>query len=445
MRLPSLWRIVVVVLAAVALFLVAGLGVGQSLGRTQPLGAGGRPPGAPNAVPAGGDQLGKAIVGVQNQLRSNPDNATALATLGLDYVQQAKITVDPSYYPKAQGVLDRSLQLQPTGNFLADGGQAALASARHDFLAARGWAQKGLAIDPYNAPLYGALDDAETQLGDYPQAFAAVQKMLDVRPGTPAFTRAEYVFELRGQVSQARTAMRQALNDAASPADEAFTHYYLGQLSFDNGDPAAALTEIGLGLRADPAYPALIEGRAKAEAALGQTDAALRDYAAIVARVPQPSYVLDYGELLQSLGRTAEAKAQYAVFDAENRLFAANGVAQDVDPTLFEANHGDPATALRDAKVGIKIRPFLEMDDAYAWALHVNHLDSQALGWATKALALGTRNALFHYHRGMIEFALGDRATARSELTTAFGINPHFNPLLVPQARATLKSLGGGG
>lgn len=445
MRLPSLWRIVVVVLAAVALFLVAGLGVGQSLGRTQPLGAGGRPPGAPNAVPAGGDQLGKAIVGVQNQLRAKPDDAAALATLGLDYVQQAKITVDPSYYPKAQGVLDRSLQLQPTENFLADAGQAALTAARHDFLAARGWAQRGLAIDPYNGALYGSLDDAETQLGEYPQAFAAVQKMLDVRPGTPAFTRAEYVFELRGQIAQARAAMQQALNDAASPADEAFAHYYLAQLSFDNGDPAAALTENGVGLRVDPSYPALIEGRAKAEAALGQTDAALRDYAVIVARVPQPTYVLDYGELLQSLGRTAEAKAQYTVFDAETRLFTANGVAQDVDPTMFAANHGDPANALRIAQVGIRIRPFLEMDDAYAWALHVNHLDSQALGWATKALALGTRNALFHYHRGMIELALANKAAARSELTTALAINPHFNPLFVPQARATLKSLGGGG
>lgn len=439
-RLPG--RLTAIAAGALALFTVAGVGVGRSVshGSTAPVAARG---GGATDVPSGRDSLGRAIAALQAQLRRQPDNAVGLATLGLEYVQQAKITVDPTYYPKAQGVLDRSLALQPRDNFVADAGQAALAAARHDFRGARGWAQKGLAIDPYNATLYGALDDADTQLGDYDAAFAAVQKMLDVRPGTPAYTRAEYVFELRGQIDQARAAMTQALADAPSAADQAFAHYYLAQLAFDNGDPRGALAQISKGLIADPSYPDLIEGRAKAEAALGQTAAALADYAAIVARVPQPTYVLEYADLLSSLGRTAEASAQYDVFRAELKLFSANGVALDVDPTLFAADHGDPAEALRDAQAGIKIRPFLEMDDAYAWALHVNHRDAEALGWSTKALALGTRNALFHYHRGMIELALGQRAQARRELSTALAINPYFSPLLAPKAKAALVQLGG--
>ena len=53
------------------------------------------------------------------------------------------------------------------------------------------------------------------------------------------------------------------------------------------------------------------------------------------------------------------------------------------------------------------------MNDAHAWALHVNGRDAEALVWLARALALGTRNALFHYHAGMIHLALGDRAAAR--------------------------------
>ena len=39
--------------------------------------------------------------------------------------------------------------------------------------------------------------------------------------------------------------------------------------------------------------------------------------------------MLEYGELLQSLGRTDEARRQFAVFVATQRLFEANGVEPD--------------------------------------------------------------------------------------------------------------------
>lgn len=440
----SLLRVTAVVGGAVLLLAGAGIGVGESLADHN--GKSSTTPvlkSADGAAPAGSDALATAIAGLQAGLKTDPTNAANWASLGLYYVQQAKITVNPAYYPKADGALATSLRLQPVENFLADGGMAALTAARHDFVAAQGWAQKGLAVDPYNSTLYGALDDADTQLGLYPQAFAAVQKMLNVRPGTPSFSRAEYVFELQGDIPAARGAMQKALEAAPTPADAAFAYTYLGQLDFDNGDPKGALTEVAKGAKADPTYSALLAVRAKAEAALGQTSAAISDYAQLVNDVPQPEYVVEYGELLQSLGRTADANAQYQVFLAEEKLFESNGVALDTDPTLFYADHGDPATALRYGEAGIKIRPFIEMDDALAWALHVNHRDTDALAYEQRAMALGTRNALFRFHLGMIDLALGDRAAARTALTAALALNPHFNPLLAPEAQKTLASLGG--
>ncbi|MDQ2838077.1 MAG: hypothetical protein M3Y42_10300 [Actinomycetota bacterium] len=398
--------------------------------------------GQPNSAADGSitDPIGTDIAKQQDTVKETPTNYGAWASLGLDYVQQAKITVDPSYYPKAEAVLKKSLEINTSENYLAMAGEAALKAAEHDFTGALSWAQRGVKLNPYNATLYGALNDSLTQLGRYPEAFVAAQKMNDLQPGVAAFTRAEYVFELRGDIPNARLAMQQALASSTASADKAYAYYYLAELSFNAGDPKGALSQIGTGLQVDPGYFALLEGKARAEAALGQTDAALRDYSAVVSEVPQPEYVVEYGEYLQSLGRTADAQTQYSLFATENKLFQANGVTLDTDPTLFYADHGNPVLALHYGTIGIRIRPFIEMDDAYAWALHANHRDAEALVWEQKAMALGTRNALFYYHAGMINKTLGNRAAAKAALSKALAINPHFNPLAAPIARNALAA-----
>ena len=394
------------------------------------------------AAPVAGGSLASRIVGLQDRLRRIPKDTDAWAALGLAYVEQARVTVDPTYYGKADGALKRSLAIDPHDNFGAYAGLAALASARHDFTAARDWARRGLAINPANATLQGALGDAETQLGKYGEAFAAIQRMVDLVPDTASLARASYAWELRGDLDRARDLMQRALDDAPTSADRGFARYYLGELAFNAGDAAGALDQYRQGLVADPSSVPLVAGRAKAEAALGETDAAVADYAAVVGRVPQPSYLVEFGDLLQSLGRTEEAGQQYALFASEGKLLQSNGVALDVDPVLFNADHGDPHAALTFAQAGIRTRPFIEMDDAYAWALHVNGRDAEALTWSQKALALGTRNALFHYHAGMIRLGLGDRDGARAELSQALSINPNFNPLWAPAAQRALEQLG---
>src|SRR5690349_11869178 len=86
------------------LFAAGGLGfLGDNHGRA----ADEAPPGAPAAR---GD-LGASLVALQTRLREQPNDSGAWASLGLAYVEQAKATVDPSYYPKADGALRRSLKL----------------------------------------------------------------------------------------------------------------------------------------------------------------------------------------------------------------------------------------------------------------------------------------------------------------------------------------------
>jgi tetratricopeptide (TPR) repeat protein len=401
------------------------------------------PPAAAPTAPTTTDPLAREILGYQQRLRVDPGDWATWGNLGLAYVQEARITVNPTYYPKAAGVLRRSLALNNHGNFIALAGRGALEAARHEFRPALRDTRAAARINPYNPTIFGAMADAQTQLGHYAAARRSIAHMLQLHPGTPAFARLSYADELSGHVAAARADLRMALSDASLAADRAFAYYYLGELDLNHGAPHAALQFYRDGLTVDPLDTASLEGRAKAEAALGRISAAVRDFRTVVNRVPQPQYVLEFGELLQSLGRTAAAQAQYAVFATELKLFRANGVTTDLEPAQFYADHGNPALGLRYARAGIRTRPFLEVRDALAWALHRTGREADALRVERSVMRVGMRNATFYYHLGMIERSLGMRSSARHDLATALHIAPYFNPLQAPVARHVLQQLGG--
>lgn len=398
-----------------------------------------------NAVRPGarlpGASLDQTIASLQARLDDLPGDYVSWATLGLAYVQQARITVDPTYYGRADGALARSLEEGGDDNYLAFAGLSALASARHDFATGREFAEQGLEINDFSAILYGALSDAQIQLGLYDEGFASIDRMLELSPDTASLTRASYAAELLGDMERATELMQRALDDAPNASDRAFASFYLGELKFNAGDPNGALGDYNRAVEAAPDEPALLAGKAKAEAASGQVLTALGHYAEVVERAPDPSYVTAYGRLLESLGRDAEAQQQYRVVEATLALFAAEGVAPDAAPVLFEADHGDVDEALAQSEVGVEQRPFIAMYDARAWALHRAGRDVEALDAIERALDLGTPYASYHYHAGMIHRALGNDDRALEELRRAMEINPTFDPIDAPIAAETIAAL----
>lgn len=382
------------------------------------------------------------ISGLQQRLNRLPEDHAGWATLGLEYVQEAQRTADPQYYAKAEKALRRSLNLQPEDNHLAQLGMGALAAARHEFGDALERARRAVEINPHHAASYGVLADAYLQLGRYEESFEATQKMVDLLPATPSLARASYAWELRGDLDLARELMQRALDAAGTQGDATFARHHLALLAVNAGDPEEALNTARTGLRAAPENPTLLEARARAQAALGRTGHAVKDYEAAIARVPRPSYVLALGELHQSLGHAQRAEAQYALYRDQMRLLRTAGVAADAETVLFEADHGDPQKAVRLARKAVQKHPFLATQDAYAWALHRAGRDREALQRSDEALQLGTRNALYHFHRGMIHHALGNDSAARDDLKTALGIDPRFHPLHAPAAQAALDRIG---
>ncbi len=404
----------------------------------------GAPPGRPGAARPlldGRGDLAQAIEVAQERLRRLPGDWATWAQLGSAYVEQARVTADPTFYPKADGALDQSLRLRPDDNWQAMVGKGALANARHDFAAGLSWGRRAEQINAYSGSVHGVIVDALTQLGQYPQAHQALSRMLDVQPGLAAFTRASYDRELHGDQAGAADALRRALALASDPADRAFCLYYLGELAFNVGDPRTAMTQYRAAITADPRYQLSFAGLAKAEAALGQTANAIAEYDRVVRILPLPHLLIEYGDFLASLGRQAQAKAQYDLVEAEQALFADNGGSDHLLLATFLADHGRAREALDHARAEWDVRPTVQAADALAWALHRNGRDEEALEYLDIAGRLGWRNATFAYHRGVIRAALGDGEQARDDLADALATNVHFDILQAPIAQQLLSTL----
>ncbi len=386
---------------------------------------------------AGSDPSG-GIQALQDRLGRLPQDDAGWASLGFAYVAQARRTADPSFYDKAEQVLDRSLQIRPDDNADALTGQAALANARHEFAQGRALAQRVVDMDPYDSTAKGVLADSQIELGEYEAALTTLDQMAALRPGVPSFTRVSYSYELRGDVTNATYALDRALAVSATPQDEAFVFLLLGELALNAGDYATADKHFAEGLRRDPGLVPLLAGQARLAAARGDVEVALAGYEDVVQRLPQPSYLVEYGELLESVGRPEEADEQYAVADAAAALYESSGAVQDVESVLYHADHGRPEQALEIAERQYSTRRSVQIEDAMAWALHMNGRDAEALEHATEAARLGTRNALWDYHRGMILLALGRVEEGRAALELALETNKGFSPRHAPLAAEAL-------
>lgn len=387
------------------------------------------------------DALSAQIAQTRAQLDRTPSNAAGWAGLGGAYVELARVSGDPANYGYAQQALDRSIDIKPEDNADALIGLGALSNALHDFTPARGYAEQAIALRPNSADAYGVLVDALTQLGDADGATAAVQRMLDLRPGVASFTRAAYDLELHGRTSDAENALRMALAAANTPDQIAYCRYHLGELAFNTGQLDEAENHYRAGLLAAPDHAALQQGTAKVFAARGDVDRAIAQYTVLTDQSPLPEYLLEFGELLESAGRTDEAAAKYREIADRFQALEAQGATENVDASQLAAEHGDANEAVRLAELEYGRRQSVITADVLAWALHQAGRDAEAITFADRAAALGWRSATLAYHRGMILAALGEADQAVAALTDALRINPYFSPLHAPRAQQALDSL----
>ncbi len=390
------------------------------------------PSSAGRAGPAGVDPAAlrdrdNLIGTLQARLRSTPKDQRSWSTLALAYVEQARVTADPTYYGKAGAALARARALAPHDSVMY-AATATLEAARHEFTQALRDSGRALQVNPYSAVAEAIRADALTELGRYDAALRAAHRADDLDPGPSTFARLSYQAELRGDLPEAARLMRLSQRESGTSASSyAFATFHLGELARAAGQPALAAHHYRNALDADPTYMPALAGVARLEVARGDLAAAVRDYTRVVQRLPLTEYVVELGELYQATGRQQLADEQYAVATASARLFAANGVTTDLETAVFEADHGSPADALAAARTEWSRRHSIHTADALAWALHASGKDRKALSYARQANALGTRDARIVFHLGAIEAANhlpAAAATLRDARSLDAGVSP---------------------
>jgi len=303
------------------------------------------------------------------------------------------------------------------------------------------WALQARAVNQYNASAFGVMGDALVELGRYGEAFAALQRMMDLRPDVSSYARASYAWELRGDGADATKALQLALDAASTPSDAAFATYYLGELSWNEGRVAEASRFYRQAVERDADFVPGYQGLAKVEAAAGRLPSAISMYENVVDRLPLPQYVIELADLYGLAGEQRRASQEYALVRAQEEIFRANGVNMDVETALFDADHGvELQSGLAAARREYARRKSVFVADALAWSLYANGRPELALPYAEQALRLGTKNALFYFHKGMIERALGRRGEARRDFEQALSINSYFSFHWASRARWLLAS-----
>jgi tetratricopeptide (TPR) repeat protein len=390
--------------------------------------------------------LDARIASLQDAVRDGDAYSSGLATtmLGQTYLQKARETGDPAWYPKAETLFRQALAANGQ-DVEAMIGLGTLELARHKFSDALAWGERARAVDPGIAAVYGVIGDAQIELGRYEEAIATVQTMVDLRPDLRSYARVSYIRELMGDRAGAIAAMEQAAAAGAGYAENiAWVQVQLGNLRFDGSDLGGTAHDYAAALAAVPGYAPALVGLAKVAAAEGDLDRAADLYAEAVRTVPLPEFLMAYGDVLTAAGRPDEAATQYALVEAIQELYAASGVETDLELALFAADRGDPDAlprAVERARASVAARPSIFAFDVLAWTLYRSGDLDGAADASAQALRLGTRHALLEFHAGTIAAARGEREKAIDLLEGALALNPHFSVRYAPEAQETLERL----
>ena len=380
------------------------------------------------------------ITAAQKFIEQSPQTAKGYNLLAARYVRMARETGDFSINSNAEAAVNRALEVEP-GNIDSKRIKASLLLTFHKFAEALEYGTKLQAENPRDAIVYGVLTDANVELGNYPEAIEAAQKMVDTRPNMESYARVAAVRSLHGDADGAIEALSLAAK-IADPKDreaQAWCYAHLGDEYFKIGKFAEAEKQYDTALQIFPDYHFGLAGKGRARAAVGDWENAVKLYTQAQTKVPTTATVIALGDVYAKTGNAAKAKEQYdlAVFieqklgNLDQRALALLWADQDIKL--------DEALAIAEKEHSNRKDVFTA--DIYAWCLYKKGNLPEARKISQEAMRLKTKNALFFYHAGMIEKGLGNNKAAKDLLQKALQINLAFDVLQAEKTQAALAEL----
>jgi tetratricopeptide (TPR) repeat protein len=348
--------------------------------------------------------LQQRIDEMENRLRERPHDTGAAVLLADALLRQGRVTGDGRPAARASAALTAALKDDP-GSYDALRMLGAIYLSQHKFAEALKVGRRARERRPYDAWNYGVIADALIELGDYDEAFEAIDTMAGMRPNAAAYARVAYARELGGDLDGALEAMQMAANATAERDPEAQAWYaaQLGELYLRRGTLDAAEREYRHATFIFPDYLLAMIGLGKVKAAQGDRASALSIYLDQLKRSPTLDLAARIGDLYAEDGNTDAAEHYYQL--AED--LAGPGVTQtEAHLALFLAERDRKLTdALAVAKAVAATRHDIFTEDALAWAYYKTGQLEQALAASKRALRTGIRDPQIQRRASEIERA----------------------------------------
>ncbi len=385
--------------------------------------------------PGGSSVADTEVRAYQAALKKRPRHVDTWVLLGRGWIRKARESADPGYYLNAKACADIVLDFAP-GNPLAKNlvGQALLND--HEFAEARDVAEQILAKDAEDVTALGTLSDALLETGKYPEAVAAANRMVELKPSLPSYARASYLSWLHGDTKTALTSARFAAEsgrDPGFPEPRAWTLVQAALIFWHQGDHDGAEAGFQLALKELGEYPPALVGMARVAMARGDAKRAVD----LLERAHRQSPLVDtawrLGDARAAAGDEKGAAESYSIVVKDGRKGDARTLA-----LFYAVKNRDIDEAITLARGEMAERPGVYTCDALAWALYRKGEIKEARELADRATRLGTRDATLLYHAGAIRIAGGEREQGKKLVQEALALNPKFDPTGAPEAAKLL-------
>lgn len=369
-----------------------------------------------------------------------PDSKMAYNNLAVLYIKRARDTGDFGLYSKAEAAVEKALQVDP-----ADGParklQVSLFLTNHRFNEAL---EQSTALDrefPNDAFIKGVLTDAHMELGNYAEAVAAAQEMVDLRPNTLSYSRVAQLRSLHGDSAGSIKMMTLAAK-TADPADKTLQSWCLVQLGDEHwkvGTYAEAEKLYDEALAINPGYFLALVSKGRLQASKGDFTAAEAYLKEAQTLIPNANATHLLADIYSLSGRSEPATAEYSKFD---RMQTELGSGADHKKLILSmANRGMTNEALEMALGEYAAEKNIHSAELVAWTLYKAGRASEATPYIKEAMRLNTIDARLIFHAGMIARANGDRPQAKRLLGKALSQNPGFDLLEAQEAREVLGEM----
>ncbi|MFK7786720.1 MAG: hypothetical protein AB8B56_16495 [Crocinitomicaceae bacterium] len=301
---------------------------------------------------------------LKGEYEADKTNMESLIKIAEIYIYEARVSGEhPHYYQAALQTLDEILRNKDVINkdqeFTALFYKSTVQLSQHHFNRALETGNQALAINDLNSGIYGVLVDANVELGNYNEAIALCDRMVEIRPDLRSYSRQSYIREIHGDLMGSKVAMINAIN-AGAPYSEykCWSLCTLGDIYESEGKLDSASVCYQYAMQERENYPFGIAGMASIMHKKGETEKAIELYKQALEVLPEIGFNIELAGIYKSKQEHKTVSTMIAEINTMFEEDIASGHNMALEFAEFECEfNNDYKTALRYVKEEAKKRP----------------------------------------------------------------------------------------